>query len=94
MFMFLNLTFSLSSLGPPPRADYRDAGPVDDELASVARITCLFPGFARGPRFNNSARESELSLNSGADGHFSMVFTHLISIHIREQCTAPAKATF
>ena len=58
----------LKNVRPVP-ADYRDAGQIDDELASLERITCGLPSPAefRGPRFDNSASENELSLNCSVD---------------------------
>ena len=54
----------LKNVRPVP-ADYRDAGQIDDELAFPERITGALPNPAefRGPRFDNSACENELSLN-------------------------------
>jgi hypothetical protein len=53
----------------PVPADYSHAGQIDDELASPERITCALPSPAefRGPRFDNSACENELSLNCSVD---------------------------
>jgi hypothetical protein len=53
----------------PVPADYSDAGQIDDELAFPERITCGLPSPAefRGPRFDNSACENELSLNCSVD---------------------------
>jgi hypothetical protein len=63
----------------PVLADYRDAGQIDDELASPERITGALPSPAefRSPRFDNSASENELSLNCSVDRrdleHYSSV---------------------
>ena len=68
----------LKNVRPVP-ADYRDAGQIDDELAFPERITCALqsPAEFRGPRFNNSACENELSLNCSVDRrdleHYSSV---------------------
>src|SRR5712692_3992005 len=53
----------------PLPADYRHADQIDHQLASPERITSVLPssGEFRGPRFNNSACENELSLNFGFD---------------------------
>ena len=68
----------LKNVRPVP-ADYRDAGQIDDELAFPERITGALPSPAefRGPRFDNSACENELSLNCSVDRrdleHYSSV---------------------
>ena len=53
----------------PLPADYRHARQIDHQLASPDRITSVLPSSVefRGPRFNNSARENELSVNSSVD---------------------------
>lgn len=70
----------------PVPADYRDTGQIDDAPASPKRITYALPSSAevRGPRFNNSACETEPPLDSSIDGHLSAFFKHLVSFHTRE----------